>query len=104
MILPEQREQLLEQLNTYSRERRSLWQIVTSLSLVVIVIVFWSLKLTGIGIAGEAFCGKEEHSHSDECLTKELVCTLEETQAHQHSESCISAVFQKHFYASWKKR
>ena len=87
--MPEKKEKLLEQLNTYSKDRRSLRQIVTSLSLVVIVIVFWSLKLTGIGIAGEAFCGKSEHSHSDECLTKELICTLEEIEAHQHSESCI---------------
>ena len=90
--MPEKRKKLFEQLNTYSAERRSLWQIVTSLSLVVIVIVFWSLKLTGIGIAGEAFCGKDEHYHSDECLTAELICTLEEAQAHQHCENCILKV------------
>ena len=86
--MPEKREKLLEQLNTYSKYRRSLWQIVTSLSLIVIVIVFWSLKLTGIGIAGEAFCGKSEHSHNDQCLTKERICTFEETAEHTHTEEC----------------
>ena len=31
------------------------------LSLVVILAVFWWLKLVGITMAGEAFCGMEEH-------------------------------------------
>ncbi len=90
--MPENREKLLEQLNTYSKDRRSLWQIVTSLSLVVIVIVFWSLKLTGIGIAGEAFCGKQEHAHSALCVEKTLICTQEETTDHTHTDACYEIV------------
>ena len=87
--MPENREKLLEQLNIYSKDRRSLWQIVTSLSLVVILVVFWSLKLTGIGIAGEAFCGKQEHIHSDECQPKIQICMQEEAEPHIHSETCL---------------
>ena len=87
--MPENRESLLEQLNTNNKDRRSLWKIVTSLSLVVVFIVFWNLKLTGIGIAGEAFCGKQEHSHTDTCIQKTLICTLEEAEAHIHTEACL---------------
>ncbi|MBR5023278.1 MAG: Cna B-type domain-containing protein [Oscillospiraceae bacterium] len=83
--MPENEKILLEQLNRNRKDRHSLWQIVTSLSLVVILAVFWSLKLTGIGIAGEAFCGMEEHIHTEECTA----CTLEE---HTHIESCYSNI------------
>ena len=87
--MPENRESLLEQLNTISKDRRSLWKIVTSLSLVVVFIVFWNLKLTGIGIAGEAFCGKEEHAHTEQCMDPTNPCILEE---HTHIESCYSDI------------
>lgn len=86
--MPENRESLLEQLNMNSKDRRSLWKIVTSLSLAVVFVVFWSLKLTGIGIAGEAFCGKPEHVHSELCIEKTLICTEEETTTHTHTDAC----------------
>ena len=86
--MPENKESLLEQMNTNSKDRRSLWKIVTSLSLVVVFIVFWNLKLTGIGIAGEAFCGKQEHAHSASCVEKMLICTQEETTGHTHTDAC----------------
>ena len=41
---------------------------------IVAIIVFWWLKLVGITVTGEAFCGVEEHSHSADCYTSELVC------------------------------
>jgi len=87
--LPENKENLLEQLNRSSADRHNLWRIVTSLSLVVILTVFWSLKLTGIGIAGEAFCGKEEHVHAQQCMDPVKPCGLEE---HVHIESCYSDI------------
>ena len=84
--MPEKTKKLLEQLNINTRDRHSLRQIVTTLSLIVILVVFWSLKLTGIGIAGEAFCGKDEHIHTEACLGS---CSLEE---HIHVESCYSNI------------
>ena len=77
--MPENKERLLEQLNISSKDRSGLRQIVPTLSLLVVLMVFWSLKLTGIGVAGEAFCGIPEHTHGEECFRKTLVCTLEET-------------------------
>lgn len=86
--MPENRESLFEQLNTNNKDRRSLWKIVTSLSLAVVFVVFWSLKLTGIGVAGEAFCGKPEHVHSESCIQKTLICGQEETTTHTHTDVC----------------
>ena len=83
--MPECEEKLIEQLNIINRDRHNLRQIIPTLSLTVILIVFWSLKLTGIGIAGEAFCGKEEHIHSEECVN----CTIEE---HVHTADCYSDI------------
>ena len=85
MILPENNEILLKQLNTNNRVRQNLRQIILILSLVVTVFVFWSLKLTGVGIAGEAFCGMEEHVHGDECLD----CSKTE---HVHVSTCYSNI------------
>ena len=83
--MPENGQNLLEQLNIVNRDRHNLRQIIPTLSLIVVLIVFWSLKLTGIGIAGEAFCGKEEHIHSEECVN----CTIEE---HIHTADCYSDI------------
>ncbi len=83
--MPENGEILLRQLNIINKDKRNLRRIIPILSLIVILLVFWSLKLTGIGIAGEAFCGKEEHIHSEECID----CTIEE---HTHIASCYSDI------------
>lgn len=46
---------------------------------IVAIIVFWWLKLVGITVTGEAFCGLDEHTHGDECYISELVCGLDDT-------------------------
>lgn len=68
--------------------RSSVRQMLPILSLFVILGVFWSLKLTGITMAGEAFCGKAEHAHDADCETRTLVCTLEESAEHTHTDPC----------------
>lgn len=70
------------------RTARSRLPVVALLSLVVVAGVFWWLKLVGVAMAGEAFCGYEEHVHSDACLVKTLVCTLDENAEHTHTDSC----------------
>ena len=69
-----------------ARRRHILWV----LSLFVVLSVFWVLKLTGITMAGEAFCGIEEHAHGIECGQYLLICEKEEQEPHSHSESCIA--------------
>ena len=81
------------------------------LSFVVVMGVFWGLKLTGITMAGEAFCGFAEHRHDDSCVTmqlicgqsevsglvhdeegtaRQLICELTETLPHVHDENCLT--------------
>lgn len=62
--------------------------VAVFLSLVVMLCVFWHLKLTGITLAGEAFCGIPEHVHNEECMVETLICELEESDEHTHIEAC----------------
>ncbi len=69
---------------------------------IVAIIVFWWLKLVGITVTGEAFCGLDEHIHSGECYKLELICdfttenTTDETlsegndseETHIHGDDC----------------
>ena len=64
-------------------------RVTVLLSLVVVLGVFWSLKLTGLTLAGEAFCGKQEHIHEESCLSALLSCGMTESPGHIHDESCI---------------
>ncbi len=73
----------LHKASRYNRIHSEFWQTVACLSLAVILCVFWGLKLTGITMAGEAFCGMAEHTHTAACDA----CSLEE---HIHVESCYS--------------
>lgn len=45
-----------------------------ALAVIVAIIVFWWLKLVGITITGEAFCGINEHTHGEDCYISELIC------------------------------
>ena len=79
----------LLKMNRRNAEHSTLRQILLILSLAVTLYVFWQLKLTGITMAGEAFCGKAEHVHNESCTVGELICTMAEEEAHVHSESCL---------------
>lgn len=87
--MPEQLNSVQARMTRSFKGRHNLRQIATILSLLVILAVFWSLKLTGIGIAGEAFCGKPEHVHSEKCRDPDNPCTLEE---HVHDATCYSNI------------
>lgn len=71
--------------------RRKLRAVLPLLSLFVVIGVFWWLKLTGITLAGEAFCGMQEHVHGEECSVT-LVCTETEDRIHTHGEDCYEQV------------
>lgn len=73
-------------------------KVMLILSIFVVFCVFWSLKITGITMAGEAFCGIEEHVHGENCVFEENsevledeleVCILEE---HIHTAACYSDI------------
>ena len=62
------------------------------ISLLVVITVFWGLKLTGITLAGEAFCGCQEHEHGESCYSEgnpDPICGFEE---HIHKPTCYSDI------------
>ncbi len=61
------------------------------LAFVVAIIVFWWLKLIGITVTGEAFCGIDEHMHIEECYISELICGYsDETTTTAEEEETLS--------------
>ena len=68
-------ERCLSQFHIEKRRRQRMASVLFVLSLFVAIGVSWNLRLTGITMANEAFCGQEEHQHSEECLMeKNLIC------------------------------
>lgn len=65
--------------------RKRIVAVVVLLSIIVISGVFWWLRYEGITMADEAFCGLDEHTHTEECLANN--CTIPE---HIHTASCYS--------------
>ena len=76
----------ISQTQNHSRMRVAIRQVAVMCSLLVILAVFWGLKLTGITIAGEAFCGMAEHVHTAAC---DVPCPL---PAHIHDRTCYSDI------------
>ena len=68
----------LDKHKKFRLDSKKLAIIFPVLAIIVAIIVFWWLKLVGITVTGEAFCGMDEHTHSAECYISEVVCGLEE--------------------------
>ena len=51
-----------------------------------------SAALPGQAVERKTVCGKEEHEHTSECYTRELVCGQEESEGHQHTDECYEDV------------
>ena len=64
----------LSQVNRSQRARDFFRRTQRMLSLLVILSVFWGLKLTGITMAGEAFCGMDEHVHKSVPWHRRFLC------------------------------
>ena len=72
--------------------RRRAWRRLVSISSCIVVFVTtYALLLPAITMGKMADCGLEEHQHSDdECYREYLICGLEESKGHQHSDSCYT--------------
>ena len=75
------------------RSRRKLWhKTVSALAAVTVFVTAYSLILPAITMESPA-CGKEEHTHTQECyeVRSILTCGQEETPGHKHDETCYDA-------------
>lgn len=79
----------VSEVNIRTARRRRMMSLLLGLSMVVTSGVSWALHGVGLTLANEAECGIEEHIHTDACYEQQLLCGLQEDDAHQHDESCF---------------
>ena len=75
-----------------SRKKRAS-AVLMAMSLVVATGVTWSLHSTGVSKSTDTYCGIAEHTHTEDCETKTLVCGYgeasdSETAGHTHTDAC----------------
>lgn len=72
----------------HSRVRR--WsKLVTILACVVVFCTTYALILPAVTMTSETYCGKEAHTHTEECYERELICTLgSDEDIHEHTDAC----------------
>ncbi|MBE6747014.1 MAG: LPXTG cell wall anchor domain-containing protein [Ruminococcaceae bacterium] len=68
--------------------RKSFAVACALLAVVVILGVFWGLKLTGITMIGKAYCGFDEHTHSEECYVLAEECSHSADAGDEHVADC----------------
>ena len=75
------------------RRRKKLWQrIVAGLSCATVFCTTYALILPAITMESGFYCGYSEHTHSEDCYTRSLICQLDEDSTHVHSEECFESV------------
>ena len=74
--------------------RRKRWQkTVSILACLVVFCTVYALILPALTAEADTYCGKEEHTHTEDCYQDKLICGQEEGQgAHQHTEACYREV------------
>lgn len=80
-------ERFLEHYRKKYSKNQKVFAVLVMLSLLVITAVFWRLRIHGIALAGEAFCGQTEHVHTQECAESDIAC---EQKEHVHTAMCYS--------------
>lgn len=86
---------IVEQIRIYrsrNRRRRILKKFVQVMGCIVVFVTTYALILPAITMEQKAFCGFEEHSHTDTCMEKQYVsvldCTAEKLGVHVHQAAC----------------
>ncbi len=79
-----------------TNKKRSWKQIVSILSCIVVFCTTYALILPAVTMSKETYCGKEEHTHTENCYVSETpLCGKEEAEAsegHVHDETCYEEV------------
>ena len=82
-----------------NNKKRSWKRLVTILSCMVVFCTTYALILPAVAQSKTYYCGKEEHTHSEECYhSSEPLCGKEVSEAsegHTHSEECYELVENK---------
>ena len=82
--------QILNRIQQEKVNRRKMRVALLVLSMFVATGVLWQLKLTGITMTAEALCGQLEHTHTEQCLERTVVCQELAAPGHSHSAECYA--------------
>lgn len=72
--------------------KKKLYTWFTVLALVIALSTLWVLVQPANTISGQLICGLEEHTHTEECYERQLICDQEEGEEHTHNEECWEKV------------
>ena len=72
--------------------RARMRKVISILCCVVVFVTTYALVLPSLALEKTAICGKEEHEHSADCYSRELICGQEESEEHQHTDECYEDV------------
>lgn len=68
--------------------KKKLYACFIVLALGITIGILWSLTQPASTMSGQVVCGLKEHTHTDECYEKQLICDKEEEENHVHTEEC----------------
>ena len=85
--LPEQAAKLKQKSNRHKR-----WKgVISILACVVVFCTVYALILPALTAEGTPHCGKEEHTHTEDCYEQKLICGKQEGDgAHHHTDACYT--------------
>lgn len=74
--------------------RRKRWQkTVSILACLVVFCTVYALILPALTAEADTYCGKEEHTHTEDCYEEKLICGKEEGEGvHHHTDDCYREV------------
>ncbi len=83
-------QQARDSIRNHSGQKR--WRyVVTVMACIVVFCTTYALILPALTMTTDTYCGKEAHTHTQECYERVLVCGQEETEAvagHTHTDEC----------------
>lgn len=68
--------------------KKKIYAWFAALALVVAVGTLWALVQPASTMSGQIICGMEEHTHTEDCYERQLICDQEEGEAHTHTDAC----------------
>ena len=77
--------QYVRNIHANRKLRHRIAAFLTAMSMVVSMAVFWQLRGVGTAMDNTHTCELQEHTHTDECYEKVLICTDSE---HEHTQDC----------------
>lgn len=88
----ERQSRRVQEVISTSRRRKIRTRVVSVLAAFVVGVTTVSMVMPANTATAALICGKEEHTHTDECYTTEkvLTCGQEESADHQHTDACYT--------------